>query len=116
MRKLVCAATVLGVLSGVAYAQDPNGTVTTTAPAASGAIEPIDQPLPSNEEYGPDKFEVGLYLGSFISNYYHQFYDDTIFPARVPNNPDTNPANRQQLDRLDPQFGLRFAVFPHPNF
>ena len=45
--------------------------------------------------------EAGIFLGGFVSNYYHQFYDDQKLTA----------AERPLLDRVTPQFGARFAYF-----
>jgi outer membrane protein OmpA-like peptidoglycan-associated protein len=45
--------------------------------------------------------EAGLFAGGFISNYYHQFYQDGI-------------VDRAELDRVNPILGGRFAYFPHP--
>jgi len=55
----------------------------------------------SHEVRKPDQgdMEVGIFLGGFINNYYHQFYDPSI-------------PNREELDAVSPDFGLRFAYFP----
>ena len=109
MRKLVCAATVLGLV-GVAGAQDASTTTTTTTTATDVSID--EAPASSSaEDFGPGNIEAGLYLGGFISNYYHQFYDTDLYPAN-----EGQPGNREELDRVSPQFGLRFAVFPNPYF
>jgi outer membrane protein OmpA-like peptidoglycan-associated protein len=50
--------------------------------------------------YGPGKIEAGLFLGGFINNYFHQFYDPDTVTSVV------------EMDRVSPEFGLRFAVFP----
>jgi len=50
--------------------------------------------------------EVGLFVGGFISNYYHQFYDTSKF----------GPEGRPELHRVSPELGLRYAYFFHPNF
>ncbi len=103
MRKLVCAATVFG-LTGVAAAQD----ATTSSVSA-----PVDEaPVASDsDDLAPGNIEAGLYLGGFISNYYHQFYDADVYDGA-----EGGSNTREQLDRVSPQFGLRFAVFPHPYF
>jgi len=56
-------------------------------------------------EYGPSKIEAGIYLGGFISNYFQQFYD-----------PSLESMGPFELDRVSPQFGGRFAFFPHQYF
>ena len=61
--------------------------------------------------YGPSKIEAGIYLGGFISNYYHQFYDPELFSET-----EGAPGVRQELDRVNPQFGGRFAFFPSRYF
>src|SRR5215208_7008091 len=61
--------------------------------------------------YGPSKIEAGIYLGGFISNYYHQFYDPEQFSET-----EGDPNVRQELDRVNPQFGGRFAFFPSRYF
>jgi len=50
---------------------------------------------------GPGTTEAGVYMGGFISNYFHQFYD----PASYPN------GGRPELERLSPELGARFAYF-----
>jgi outer membrane protein OmpA-like peptidoglycan-associated protein len=57
-------------------------------------------------EYGPSKIEAGIFLGGFISNYFHQFYAQSLETGE-------GTPQRADLDRVNPQFGLRFAVFPH---
>ena len=81
-----CAGTAIGVvaaLSGNALAQDEMGV---TAAEAS--------------DRGPGNTEAGLFLGGFISNHFHQFYDPEVMP------------NREEIDRVSPLFGVRFAAFP----
>jgi outer membrane protein with beta-barrel domain/thrombospondin type 3 repeat protein len=46
--------------------------------------------------------EAGLYVGGFISNYYHQFYDAMKWPGMT----------RPELDRVSPELGARYAYFP----
>jgi len=95
MRRLsLCAALIAAAFGGTAAAQGVD-----EAPAAVEA-----------DDYGSSKIEAGIFLGGFISNYYHQFYDVDLFPAV-----EGMPGNREELDRVSPQFGARFAVFPHPN-
>ena len=50
--------------------------------------------------------EVGLFVGGFISNYYHQFYDVNRFSGLT----------RPELQRLSPEFGLRYAYLLTPNW
>src|SRR5688500_11689269 len=52
------------------------------------------------QEPGPTDMEAGLFAGGFISNFYHQFYEDGI-------------VDRPELDRVSPMVGGRFAYFPH---
>ncbi len=64
------------------------------------------------------RFEVGLFTGGFISNYFHQFYDYSLFPGCAPVPPcavgsDQLP-NREELKRVSPLVGLRFAYFFKP--
>ncbi len=68
---------------------------------AQAADEP--PPVVEADEYGPSKIEAGIFLGGFISNYFHQFYD-----------PDLEGRGVVELDRVNPLFGGRFAVFPNP--
>ncbi|MDB4962451.1 MAG: hypothetical protein JWP01_2450 [Myxococcales bacterium] len=44
--------------------------------------------------------EAGVYGGGFISNYFHQFYSV-----------DAQPLGRQELERVNPELGVRFAYF-----
>ena len=50
---------------------------------------------------GPGKVEAGIFLGGFISNYFHQFYDEDVMPV-----------GREELDQVSPEFGLRLALVP----
>lgn len=88
MRKLSSIAALVALLCGSAVAQDGDemggGTAVT--------------------EKGPGTIEAGIFLGGFINNYFHQFYD-----------PDTEGEGVRELDRVAPAFGGRFAVFPHQN-
>jgi len=56
--------------------------------------------------------EAGVYTGGFISNYYHQFYDHSLFPGG-PSGPPGAPA-REELERVSPLMGVRFAYFFMP--
>jgi outer membrane protein OmpA-like peptidoglycan-associated protein len=53
-------------------------------------------------EPGPGTTEAGVYMGGFISNYFHQFYDTSLYPAQ---------GTRPNLERLSPELGARFAYF-----
>jgi len=53
---------------------------------------------------GPSTMEAGVYVGGFISNYYHQFYD-TAHMGMI-----------RTLNQVAPEFGARYAYFLHPNF
>jgi outer membrane protein OmpA-like peptidoglycan-associated protein len=69
-------------------------------------------PAPPAAETSPSPaFEVGLYSGGFISNYYHQFYDYSLFPGQ-PGDP-MLPV-REELKRVSPLVGLRFMYFLKP--
>jgi len=86
MRRLA----VVSVIAGMAMAQ-------------SARAEDLGVAAETDANAGPSKLEMGLFLGGFVSNFYHQFFDDSVPPT------DTN---RQQLDRVSPEFGVRFALFP----
>ncbi len=85
---------VLAASGGVALAQEGDD--------AAGVIE-------ADDDYAPSKVELGIFLGGFISNYYHQFYDPGAFSEM-----EGSPNAREELDRVSPMFGGRIAVFPHP--
>jgi outer membrane protein OmpA-like peptidoglycan-associated protein/opacity protein-like surface antigen len=85
MRTLVLTSLALPLAAGVAAADSTDMGVAATTPA----------------EAGPGKLEAGVYMGGFISNYFHQFYDVTLFPT----------GNRPQLEDLSPELGARFAYF-----
>jgi OOP family OmpA-OmpF porin len=53
--------------------------------------------------------EAGIYTGGFISNYFHQFYDYSLFPGG-PDGPPGAPA-REELKRVSPLVGVRGAYF-----
>lgn len=94
MRRLASIAATLAfaVSGGVAFAQDSATT--------------DELPPPTEEvELAPGNIEAGIFLGGFISNFYHQFYD-----------PATENEGVRELDRVSPAFGGRFAVFPNVNF
>lgn len=90
MRKLSLsvAFVVPGLFAGTAGAQDAM-TEADLATAQSAPASP-----------GPGTTEAGLFLGGFVSNYFHQFYDPDVMP------------NREELDQVSPEFGVRFAIFP----
>ena len=72
------------------------------------------------EEAKPSPMEFGVFGGGFISNYFHQFYDVSLFPGCAPVPPcgagaDQLP-NREELKRVSPLLGLRFAYFVKPWF
>jgi outer membrane protein OmpA-like peptidoglycan-associated protein/opacity protein-like surface antigen len=86
MRTLVVTSLALPLAAGVAAADSSDVGVSMTQPSAPGA----------------GKIEAGVYMGGFISNYFHQFYDDTLmFPG----------GQRPELERLSPELGARFAYF-----
>lgn len=45
--------------------------------------------------------ETELFAGGFVSNFYHQFYDDALY----------TPATRPRLGSVDPQLGVRASYF-----
>ena len=63
------------------------------APAAAADPAPPPAPSPSTE--------VGVYAGVFLSNFFHQFYDDAKWTA----------ATRPNISRVDPQIGARYAYW-----
>ena len=91
MRKvtLSVAFAVPTLLGSGAFAEDIGGGLDDGMGVTAEASKP-----------GPGKLEAGLFLGGFISNFYHQFYDPDVMP------------NREELDQVSPEFGLRFAIFP----
>ena len=97
MRKLVVVAFVT---AAPAVWADPAATV---APAPAPAPEASTTATVVESSPGPSKMEIGVYVGGFISNYYHQFYDTSkmMVPA--------------QLNQVAPMFGARYAYFPHRN-
>jgi outer membrane protein OmpA-like peptidoglycan-associated protein len=101
--------------SSPAAASPATATPVAATPAAASpapdSVAVVDQAqaIGPEEEYGPSTIEAGIYLGGFISNYFHQFYDPKLETA-------WGQPQRPDLDRVNPQFGLRFAVFPHKYF
>jgi outer membrane protein OmpA-like peptidoglycan-associated protein len=80
------------------------GTFWASAVFADPAAETV---VAESAEPGPGSMEAGVFVGGFISNYFHQFYDTS------------DPAKSGKLEKLNdvaPQFGIRYAVFPHQNF
>ncbi len=73
--------------------------VLASAPAARADDEQAeaDAPLP---------IEVGAYTGTFISNYYHQFYQLDKFPGA-----EGQPGYRPELRRFSLLGGIRFTYF-----
>ena len=55
------------------------------------------------EACGPGTTEAGIFLGGFVSNFYHQFYDDSLLTA----------AARPQLGRVSAHLGARVSYFLH---
>jgi outer membrane protein OmpA-like peptidoglycan-associated protein len=84
----------------------------TIANAEDAALEPaFVEPAPQLNEPAPTPIEIGLYGGGFIANFYHQFYDYSLFPGQVGD--PVNPV-REELKRVSPLAGLRFAYFVKP--
>ena len=52
----------------------------------------------------PAPVETGVYAGTFISNFFHQFYDDAKWTG------DTRP----NISKVSPQFGARYAYWAFP--
>jgi len=120
MRRVTLLGAVLGLaVGGTAFADDglespdaepaPAATpaAATVSTSADAALAPMEDESPSaaaSTGYGPGKIEAGIFLGGFISNYFHQFYDSSL------------EAGRPELERVSPEFGARFAFFPHANF
>jgi outer membrane protein OmpA-like peptidoglycan-associated protein len=76
-----------------------------SAEEASTSVEAMPPP-----ETTPLPIEVGIYTGTFISNYYHQYYDVEKFPSQMPGEPNYRP----ELRRFSPLAGLRVAYFFKP--
>jgi outer membrane protein OmpA-like peptidoglycan-associated protein len=73
--------------------------VLASAPAARAEDDLLDDDAPA-------PIEIGAYTGTFISNYYHQFYQLDKVPGG-PGDPDYRP----ELRRFSPLAGIRFAYF-----
>jgi outer membrane protein OmpA-like peptidoglycan-associated protein len=86
MRTLVLTSLALPLAAGVAMADSTDMGVAASAP----------------QEAGPGKLEAGVYMGGFISNYFHQFYDTSLYPMQ---------GTRPELEQLSPELGARFAYF-----
>ena len=52
----------------------------------------------------PAPVETGVYAGTFISNFFHQFYDDAKWTS----------ATRPNISKVSPQFGARYAYWAFP--
>ncbi|MEO6777644.1 MAG: outer membrane beta-barrel protein [Kofleriaceae bacterium] len=87
---LVCA--LMLVVTGVAAADD----------GATSATAVVATPADTTTTLG----QIGMFVGGFISNYYHQFYDVNKFAGLT----------RPELQRLSPEFGLRYAYALAPNW
>jgi Outer membrane protein beta-barrel domain/PEGA domain len=72
------------------------------APPAPLAPQVVDMAAAEPGEAGAS--EAGVYMGGFISNYFHQFYDIALFPA----------GDRPELERLSPELGARFLYLFAP--
>jgi outer membrane protein OmpA-like peptidoglycan-associated protein len=81
----------------------PAGVVCVLASLSTAYADGEDLP-------GPPPIEGGVYTGTFISNYYHQFYELDKFPSAQPG----DAGYRPELQRFSPLFGLRFAYFVLP--
>jgi outer membrane protein OmpA-like peptidoglycan-associated protein len=86
MRRLILATALVSTVASVAGAEE-------VEVEGGGVVE--------TTSYGPGKVEGGLFLGGFINNYFHQFYD-----------PDLEGRGVVELEKVSPELGIRFAVFP----
>ena len=71
------------------YCNDSGAAGDPAAPGAGGrrARSNRERVEVQQAPYEPGKIEAGIFLGGFISNYYHQFYDPDLFPTnRGPGN------------------------------
>jgi len=68
---------------------------------SSASADEITGEAPPPAEPTAAPLEAGIYAGGFISNYFHQFYDIDVQP------------NRQELERVNMELGVRFAYFLH---
>ena len=106
MRRLITVAAVIAgtFWAGAAFAD----------PAAESVVAESAQPGPSN-------MEAGVYVGGFISNFYHQFYDTSdpakLHPVVIENGADSGRlrpvVNRQNQDShagLAGEWGMRTAL------
>ena len=91
MRTLVLTSLALPLAVGVATADSDLGVGATTDVATT-----TETSAP-----GPGTTEAGVFMGGFISNYFHQFYDVSLYPN----------GNRPELTRVSPELGARFAYF-----
>jgi outer membrane protein OmpA-like peptidoglycan-associated protein len=97
VRRLSSACIAVFLAATITTARADDSAVSTDAASAADGAD--DTPLP---------IEVGVYTGGFISNYYHQFYDYSLFPDIG------GPNAREELKRVSPLAGLRFAYFIKP--
>lgn len=74
--------------------------------ARADAVVAVESTTPASAAW-----ELGLYTGGFISNYFHQFYDVSLFPGQAG---DTMLPVREELKRVSPLVGLRFLYFIKP--
>jgi hypothetical protein len=70
------------------------GLLAAAIAASSAAADPEPAPL----------IETGVYAGTFISNFFHQFYDDAKWTA----------ATRPNISKVSPQLGARYAYWAWP--
>ena len=86
-----------------------------SAPALAQEASVEVSGVAETNDYEPSKVEAGIFLGGFISNYYHQFYDMDAFPELINDSGVVQDGAREELDRVSPQFGARLTLFPHRN-
>ncbi len=65
----------------------------------SSAFANSEAPVEAAPPVASAPLEAGVYGGGFISNFFHQFYDIEVQP------------NRQELERVNMELGVRFAYF-----
>jgi outer membrane protein OmpA-like peptidoglycan-associated protein len=92
MRTLVLTSLALPLAVGVAAADSDLGV---------GAAADVGPPSEASAP-GPGTTEAGVFMGGFISNYFHQFYDTSLYPTQ---------GTRPELSRVSPELGMRFAYF-----
>ena len=137
MRSLTAGALIIIAASSSARADDTDLIAPTggTPPKSADLVAPTDASPNTSAESGtednlmlpptqqaeaavvvdqdpPVPIEVGIYTGTFISNFFHQYYELEKFPSQMPG----TPGYRPELRRFSPLVGFRFAYFFKPWF